>query len=225
MNRSLRVGKPLIVSLEHSFLPQSRMLANSKPHDKQVCPKISGQMCSHPTTGDTQPSLPCTSLLFWCILSTLEVFPNGTCSLTQDITINPVSSDLRVGKESFFYCQRLQDSCFPSCECLSLTHSIMVYICPSYPASKGSDLPFSAFLVKPLSELCSFPLIAHSPFHTPCSSLPWFRAVINLWCWCPWRGIPLLLVATDLTTAFPARVLSGWRHSTSYFEFLTVQKL
>lgn len=55
-------------------------------------------------------------------------------------------------------------------------------------------------LVKPLSGLCSFVLIAHSPLHSPCSSLPWsFRVPINLCCWCPWRDIPLLLAATGLT--------------------------
>lgn len=168
MKRSLRVGKFLAVLLEHSILPQSRMLANSKPHDKQVCPKTSSQMCSYPAKRDTQPSLClCSGVLR--MLSSLEAFPNGTCSLTQDITINPVSSDLRVGKESFFAARGCKIHASPI-SCLSLTHSIMVSICSSLPASKGSDLPSSAFLVKPLSEQCSFPLIVHSPFHTPCSS-------------------------------------------------------
>lgn len=51
-----------------------------------------------------------------------EASLNGACSLTQDITINFVNSDLRVDKEPFFCCQRSQAS--------SLSHLVSLYPSP-----------------------------------------------------------------------------------------------
>lgn len=115
-----------------------------------------------------------------------------------------------------------------SSESLSITHSSTVFLCPSFPASQGSDLPSAGFLVKPLSRSCSFHLIAHSPLHSPCSSFPWWsRALINLCCWCPWRGIPSLLSTPESLLNFwiPCKS-SVWAKTLAiHFYFLTVDLL